>query len=237
MSLKDYLKIDFLLDILFEWGKAFLNPLDTVERLNNAASDKDKFKGATKLLLTAYILSIIIQLPIYTPRGITWDRVDFHLITGLIVLLALVVACGGIYYGFRAFGIAVEFIYLYVLIIILIGNYIPLIALIFYPGTIYLLRIIDHFKNLNLKYLEILEEVFKPTGVSSIPFEMYHGLAGFYFIFTCGMLAYLVRILAAALSTSKVSLQKALAFGLIAFGSIPLALLFCLQLFVFYSYL
>lgn len=233
--------LDFLLDSLIEWAEAIRSPLDTANRIiSTAGNDTNVFKGATKLWLTAFIISTVIQIPIFQLHEISWGDFGFYLSSGLVLLLIVLAYCGSIYGGLRAFGIEILFVDLYLLYIVLIGIFSPLISILSYPTTINFISTLDRLKEEGVNFTSAIIEMYSITqlGTSSVVLEVYLSLSALLVtIFLYSMLSYLVNILSVELGASKTSIMNALTMGFVVFGLIPSMLLTILKYFAIFSFL
>ena len=94
-----------LLGFFGDWLFAALHPLETCRSLLASTSDQARFDQGAKLWLASFLISVVINLPIYHQHGIELSTVEFHLVN-LLLLTAAILACGLIFHvGLRMYGV------------------------------------------------------------------------------------------------------------------------------------
>lgn len=135
------------LGLFTDWFFAALHPVKACQSLLTEKSNRIRFDQGAKLWLASFVISAVINLPIYHQHGIELSTIEFHLVT-LLLLTTTILVCGFVFHsGLRMYGVKstpAETTTMYAAYFV---NYQPIAALYSYFANERLFDILGEAKN------------------------------------------------------------------------------------------
>jgi hypothetical protein len=226
MQLKDIEEgLQHFLDLFLTWVTALHHPAETCDEILAAGNERDKLSKALRLWLVSFLVTLVLQFPIFHAVGIAWDDLGFHLPAfGMLTMTVVAFGCA-LHIGLRLFRIPSTLYDVISVYTAYVGVYVPLISLLSYPTSFRTFYALGIAKRQGLGLAQTVVFVFTQiTSHSQDPgvVEVYNVLISWctmFIIYTCtGMMAVTIA--------RRYSVLKPKAFTAVGFSSAVLGPLF-----------
>jgi len=209
------------------WARCLRWPVRTYRHLSKTCvSDELKAAQALRLWLITFLITLVIEAPVYWLSGIDLENKWFHLPHMLFVFLASISAAWAIHAGLRAHGIASRWGETLLGYSAVVGVFTPLLALITYPNSIPIYAKLRVMKQQHMAIGDAIRFFFA-TPAST---EHSQALVCIRCILVIAasiipivLTVALVRELATRYDADRTSMFRAFAFGLSVLGTMALA--------------
>ncbi len=161
MILKDLEKnLHFVLNALIDWFTTVINPGKKARSMVAIASTNKKkaVRLALQIWLTAFIISMIVQFPLYQSHGIAWNNLGFYCTSCFIQLTLLATGVFSVYCGLLIFKVRIPLSELFILYATVVGSYSVLFALGMYPNQMDALSVLKSAKQHGKNIIDIWKD-------------------------------------------------------------------------------
>jgi hypothetical protein len=139
-----------IVGLFLEWFDCLRHPYSTCETiLSQDISSSDKLSKSLRIWLTSFVLSIILQMPIYQLTGIDWKNLTFHLPNMLVFLVTLFAIGSVMHIGLKLRKIPSDLTDTLVIYTVIMACFAPLLILSVYPAQVKTFAYIQTVKRTN----------------------------------------------------------------------------------------
>ena len=126
--------LDYFLDLFVDWLLAAIHPIEKCQSILSIIDEREKWRASLELLGTSFLVSVVLDLPLYQPYGLGLNSPGFHL-SCLACLTFAMIACGfAIQLSLKLYGVKATFADITAIYVTSVMSYQPLVALLSYPS-------------------------------------------------------------------------------------------------------
>jgi hypothetical protein len=230
-----------LWESFLDWRYCVTRPVATARSVRESmpAQKEQLLKAAIGIWITAFLISLTIEIPFLLWHGIALNNVAFHLIRVLCVVMVLLVINISIFPALRLFGIPAGFPTTFILFTVVVGSYTPLYTILTYVISFDFMRIIGMAAAAVPDLRHAIAPFLGHGGLAEhwAPAAIFKGMARPILVFlVCVQLTMFVRLAAPAWQVDKKRLMDAVAFAVVVIAAVPLMLIALVQMFAHYVF-
>lgn len=152
---------DFVRECYTQWFRALRHPWSVAAHLLAGDAAPDRIGRAIGFWFSAFFLSIIVSLPIYTMYGLKLENLSFQLCAVLAEYLILLLASAAFHYALRLYRIESVFSETFTLYTVVTAALGPIITFLALPALLRSLRITSHIKASNMSFVHTAQETLR----------------------------------------------------------------------------
>src|ERR1043165_1553612 len=149
---------DFVRDCYAEWFRALRQPWSAAARLLSGPDATSRVGRATGFWFSAFFLSIVVSLPIYSIYGLKLENLSFQLCAILAQYLTLLGFSAAFHYSLRRYRINSDFAETFVLYTVVSAALGPVITVMALPAILRSLRLTSEIKAKHLTFVGTVKE-------------------------------------------------------------------------------
>ena len=168
-----------VLDGFAEWFDICRHPLLHCDKLLSLETDKEKIDKSLHLWLVVFLITLVLQLPLWKIAGIGWENVGFHLPNFLVATAGLMLIGVVLHLGLRIYGVPSNFADTLVIYTTVGGVYSPLFLLVAYPAVVPIMTSMKNAKGQGLAFIPAMAFIFsnqmkisQPTGLQGVLYSV-----------------------------------------------------------------
>jgi hypothetical protein len=203
--------------LFVEWFFAALHPIKKCQDLLSIEDERVRVGDAMKLWLTAFLVAVVIDIPLYHSHGIEWNSLGFHLVSFLCLTAAMVISGFAIQISLKMYGIksiSSDIIAMYVAYFM---SYQPLIAVLSYFHDLRIFALLDsaRLQGLDLAHLISFFQAQSKVYNESLTFIGISSSICLWLAFPLSCIGY---ALMATTISARYSVSRAKSFSAVAFA-------------------
>ena len=160
--------IQAVTDAFSEWLESLCHPYLTCAKIvSDENSPRDRISKSLRIWGISFLLSLILQLPLYRLTGIDWKDAQFHSSNLVIALLVLFLNGSMTHLALRMFKIRSKLEDTLAIYTVIVGCFAPFLAILSYPETLQKLLLLQHVRQENLGLIAAVGRFFNTENTDA----------------------------------------------------------------------
>jgi hypothetical protein len=126
--------VNNFLNLFVDWLHAAIHPIKTCQSVLSITDEREKLRAALHLLVPAFLLSVVLDLPLYKPYGLGLSNPEFHLSCLACLTFTMIASGFAIQLSLKLYGVKSTFADITGIYITFVMSYQPLVAFLSYPS-------------------------------------------------------------------------------------------------------
>jgi hypothetical protein len=211
--------LDNFIDPLQNWLFAAVHPVRTCRELLSESSDKEKVARSIRLLATSFLVSLVVNIPLYHPFGIGLIDMEFHLAEFLYLTIVMVSGAFAIQASLLIYRIKAPFSDVAAIYTVYAMSYQPVINLLCYFSSFRFLSLLNSAKAQKLDLDEVVKMIVTKSAKLAEPNTFSNDSARVCSWLLCALLCITSALITAQIA-DRYSISKRTSFSAVSFAVI-----------------
>jgi hypothetical protein len=209
--------LEQFLNLFVDWFFAAIHPIETCRSILSITDEREKNRATLKLVVPAFLVSVVLDLALYQPYGPGLSSKEFYLSCFACLTFALI-ACGfAIRLSLKLYGVKAALADIMAIYATFVISYLPLVTILSYPSYLRLFSGLSSAKRQGFdvgQTVALLLNQGETIAKSNNFIGMSSGLSScFLLAITCICSAFMASTVAERFSVSRVKSFSAFAFA------------------------